>query len=221
MQFVNVHNSSFTNFLHCFANNTNIDRVMRLHIYVDGNPNLKAKYMNAALAHNNKLMGEPHFFDAGFDLFLPEKTVLSGGNGANKINFQICCSAEIHYCPSVTGPSVTGPSTTATPSTTGTSTSTSVTGFYHTGYYVHPRSSLSKTPLRLANATGIIDAGYRGNIIGMFDCFSETHICSSYDRLLQICAPSLMPIYVNVVDTMAELGENTSRGAGGFGSTGV
>ena len=27
-----------------------------------------------------------------------------------------------------------------------------------------------KLPLRIANNQGIIDAGYRGNIIGMFDC---------------------------------------------------
>ena len=32
-------------------------------------------------------------------------------------------------------------------------------------FYVYPRSSLSKTPLRLANSVGIIDSGYRGNIL--------------------------------------------------------
>ena len=32
-------------------------------------------------------------------------------------------------------------------------------------YYLYPRSSLSKTPLILANHVGIIDAGYRGNIV--------------------------------------------------------
>ena len=32
-------------------------------------------------------------------------------------------------------------------------------------YYLYPRSSISKTPLRMSNSTGIIDAGYRGEII--------------------------------------------------------
>ena len=32
-------------------------------------------------------------------------------------------------------------------------------------YYLYPRSSIIKTPLRLANSVGIIDSGYRGNII--------------------------------------------------------
>ena len=86
---------------------------------------------------------------------------------------------------------------------------------------MHPRSSLSKTDLRLANSTGIIDAGYRGPLIGMFDCLKDGYQVSKFTRLLQICAPSLMPIYVRVVDTIDELGPETSRGEGGFGSTGL
>ena len=35
------------------------------------------------------------------------------------------------------------------------------------GFYVYPRSSISKTPLRLANQVGIIDSGYRGPLIGV------------------------------------------------------
>ena len=40
------------------------------------------------------------------------------------------------------------------------------------------------------------------------------------DRLLQICAPGLIPIYVEIVDAVYELGIETERGSGGFGSTG-
>ena len=40
-----------------------------------------------------------------------------------------------------------------------------------------------------------------------------------YSRILQICAPGLVPIIVELVDSLAELGE-TARGEGGFGSTG-
>ena len=42
------------------------------------------------------------------------------------------------------------------------------TGQYH-GYYLYPRSSIVKTGLRLANSVGIIDAGYRGEIIAVVD----------------------------------------------------
>ena len=39
-------------------------------------------------------------------------------------------------------------------------------GSRNCSYYLYPRSSIStKTPLVLANSTGIIDAGYRGNIM--------------------------------------------------------
>jgi dUTPase len=41
------------------------------------------------------------------------------------------------------------------------------------------------------------------------------------DRLLQICAPGLIPIYVEIVDFVNELGSETERGSGGFGSTGI
>ena len=83
---------------------------------------------------------------------------------------------------------------------------------------MYPRSSISKTPLRLANSTGIIDAGYRGHLMGMFDVIyvNETNI-NKYDRHLQICAPGLIPIVVDIVE---DLGEETARGDGGFGSTG-
>ena len=86
---------------------------------------------------------------------------------------------------------------------------------------MYPRSSLSKTALRLANCTGIIDAGYRGPLIGMFDCLTDTHEILKFTRLLQICAPNLMPTFVRVIDTVEELGPETSRGEGGFGSTGL
>jgi dUTP pyrophosphatase len=109
---------------------------------------------------------------------------------------------------------------------------------------MYPRSSVSKTPLRLANSTGIIDSGYRGHLMGMFDVLNTQtqtktqtkrqinnnqdtdpdpdpdFVGQQFDRFLQICAPGLVPILVEVVDDIDELGEETERGAGGFGSTG-
>ena len=36
-------------------------------------------------------------------------------------------------------------------------------------YYLIPRSSISKTPLRMANSIGLIDGGYRGEIMAVCD----------------------------------------------------
>jgi dUTP pyrophosphatase len=89
-----------------------------------------------------------------------------------------------------------------------------------TAFYMYPRSSLSKTPLMLANHVGIIDSGYRGNLKGAFRNLklAENYKVEKHTRLLQICHPSLCKIRVFLQrDTDISM---TSRGAGGFGSTG-
>jgi dUTP pyrophosphatase len=93
---------------------------------------------------------------------------------------------------------------------------------FNTGYYLHPRSSISKTPLRLANSTGIVDAGYRGHLIAMLDVTSPTTQFggNKLERYVQICAPGLVPILVEIVNSLNDLGEETARGIGGIGSTG-
>jgi dUTPase len=105
----------------------------------------------------------------------------------------------------------------------------------NTGFYMYPRSSLSKTNLRLANSVGIIDSGYRGNLIGAFDCLPVSvpshnaalgnsnlseYCVEKYKKLTQICAPGLVPIIVEIVNSIEDLGNETIRGGGGFGSTG-
>ena len=87
-------------------------------------------------------------------------------------------------------------------------------------FYMYPRSSISKTPLMLANSVGIIDAGYRGNLLGAFRSFSsQTYFVDEYTRHLQITNPTLAPIVVQIVNAN-EL-SSTERGSGGFGSTGA
>jgi dUTP pyrophosphatase len=207
------------------------DKVMHLKIFVEGSYNLKKMYYAAVDKHNNNLL-QNKYLDAGFDLFLPENedpdeidkcgdTVRFFGTGwknkgpVNKVDFKIKCSARM-YCDTDKN--------------------------FNTGYYMYPRSSLSKTKLRLANSVGIIDSGYRGNLIGMFDvvniedrpltdsksssvqdpdaCAIADYFAKVNDRLIQICAPGLVPIYVEVVETIEDLGNYTERGSGGFGSTG-
>lgn len=95
-------------------------------------------------------------------------------------------------------------------------------GSSHIAYQIFPRSSISKTPLMLSNHVGIIDSGYRGNLMAAFRNIDSS--CNNYEiekhtRLVQICLPSLEPFHVKIVNE-SEL-SSTSRGDGGFGSTGV
>ena len=41
------------------------------------------------------------------------------------------------------------------------------------GFYLYPRSSISRTPLRLANSVGIIDPSYRGCILAALENTSD------------------------------------------------
>ena len=197
------------------------DKVMKLKIFVDSeDKELKKMYIAAADNHNTKVLNSLDHIDAGFDLYAPGnkgKELDNYGDSlrfygpgwedagpVNKVDFEIVCSAKMY---------------------------TSNNKSYNTGYYMYPRSSLSKTKLRLANATGIIDSGYRGHLMAMFDVVNMVpedyernkeadYFGKKYDRYIQICAPGLVPIVVEIVNTKEELGEETERGEGGFGSTG-
>jgi dUTP pyrophosphatase len=91
-------------------------------------------------------------------------------------------------------------------------------GAIGTSFWMLSRSSVAtKTPLLLCNSIGLIDAGYRGNLMGVFYNTSDTpFVVEQGSRLLQICAPDLKPVTFELVDTLS----NTSRGTGGYGSTG-
>lgn len=84
-------------------------------------------------------------------------------------------------------------------------------------YYLMPRSSISKTPLRMANSIGLIDGGYRGEIIAMVDNIKTTpYTVHQGDRLFQLVAMDGSPISFSLVEELSD----STRGAGGFGSTG-
>ena len=85
-------------------------------------------------------------------------------------------------------------------------------------FWMLSRSSIAtKTPLILANSIGLIDAGYRGNLMGVFyNTSDEEFIIEKGQRYLQIAAPLLDGVNFELVDTLNE----TSRGTGGYGSTG-
>lgn len=92
-----------------------------------------------------------------------------------------------------------------------------------TAYTLHARSSTgSRTPLRLANQIGIIDAGYRGEICAFVDNMSDKEFAvEAGERIFQLCAPQLQHFWASVA-TEDDLGKlfPSARGSDGFGSTG-
>lgn len=108
--------------------------------------------------------------------------------------------------------------------------------WFHTGvhvrpadglyYEVHLRSSASKTPWTIANGTGIIDPGYRGEILvalrhnGDEDVFCDFEfpwkLCQLVPR--RVVRESAPPRVIDIDEFRGRYG-NTQRGEGGYGST--
>ena len=84
-------------------------------------------------------------------------------------------------------------------------------------YLLMARSSISKTPIRLSNSVGLIDAGYRGEIMAAVDNIKDySYNIEKGQRLFQLVSMSGEAIHFDLVDTLSD----SSRGEGGFGSTG-
>ena len=84
-------------------------------------------------------------------------------------------------------------------------------------YLLMPRSSISKTPLRQCNSVGLIDAGYRGEIMAAVDNIKEIPFTvEPGQRLFQLVSMDGGPISFEIVSELS----TTDRGQGGFGSTG-
>jgi dUTP pyrophosphatase len=87
---------------------------------------------------------------------------------------------------------------------------------YHS-YLLMPRSSISKTPLVMRNSVGLIDAAYTGNLkTPLWNTSSEPFEIKRGERYMQLVNGDLSGISFTLVDEL----RGTSRGAGGFGSTG-
>ena len=163
--------------------------------------------------NNDNSTSEDFCFDAGFDLYNTE-SIVSKSCQSIIVDYKIQCAMKV--C---------------------------INGIErYVGYYLYCRSSTgSKTPLRLSNSVGIIDSGYRGNIKACFDNnnINNNHINNSDindsdiiigsndfvlkqgERYSQLCPPNLeYPMKVVIVDNISDLGKETIRGYGGFGSSG-
>lgn len=150
-------------------------------------------------SHNNQPINE---INAGFDLITPTDIVYTNRKLENTtlVNYKIKTKALIYDDKGK---------------------------IYPTGFDLRARSSIYKINARLANGVGTIDSGYRGEIMARFDHetifqkgdqYSTEYGFKIWSRIVQIVAPSLMPIIVIKVDS---LDSDTIRGSNGFGSTGV
>ena len=84
---------------------------------------------------------------------------------------------------------------------------------------VVPRSGISaKTKIRVANSPGIVDSDYTGEIgIIVENIGDEDYIIHKGDRIAQGLILPYFKANFNLVDNL----EETERGAGAFGSTGI
>jgi dUTP pyrophosphatase len=109
---------------------------------------------------------------------------------------------------------------------------------YHTNIF--PRSSISNRNLVLANSIGLIDAGYRGELLVRFKYITQPEdvyariqghqstipiftnvntdrIYSKGDRIAQLVIAETHNVEFEIVSELSD----TDRGEGGFGSTGA
>ena len=84
---------------------------------------------------------------------------------------------------------------------------------------VAARSGLAiKKGICLSNGIGVIDSDYRGEIcVGLFNTSKEEFVVNRGDRIAQMMFMPVLSANLIATDTLDE----TARGAGGFGSTGV
>lgn len=82
---------------------------------------------------------------------------------------------------------------------------------------VCPRSGLSKHGVTVANAPGVVDSGYRGELMVRLTTTSATpYQVERGDRVAQLLIVPVLRPEVTVADHI----DDTERGTNGFGSTG-
>ena len=85
--------------------------------------------------------------------------------------------------------------------------------------FVQPKSGLAiKNGLSLVNTPGLIDSGYRGEVCAILINLDPEKdvIIKRGDKICQLVIQKVENIEIEITDEL----ENTSRGEGGFGSTG-
>ena len=180
--------TSVTNHLNTSAS---ITTKFKLLLQVD-DPGLRELYKGKVEKWNSDLQKpQPNYVDSGFDLYTPQT-----------IKF--------------THPSTQYPLTQLVNLKVKAAAYTNTSSPVPCAYTLNVRSSIYKTKFRLANNVGIIDSGYRGNLMAAVDCWDTTQTMEKNNRYFQICMPTLEPFKIELVESL----DSTERGAGGHGSTG-
>lgn len=127
-----------------------------------------------------------HIGDSGIDLFFPEEIIIKAGE-TKLVDLKIKCQMF-----------------------------DSQDNYNPISYDLRARSSIFKTPLRIANSAGLIDSGYTGNIkVALDNIKDHDYVIEKGKSLVQIAAADLKPIIIKKVSCL----QKTSRGDQGFGST--
>ena len=152
------------------------------------NDDVKEIYKNHSTYHEG---------DSGLDLFIIQDQVIPAGQTII-VDLGICCQLrkQIDYSP----------------------TFQKYMSEKYFSYNMYPRSSISKTPLRLANGVGLCDAAYTGPLKAALhnSDIKNDFTIKKGERYVQLAYPNLEEVSFVLVDELRD----TSRGDGGFGSTG-
>ena len=82
--------------------------------------------------------------------------------------------------------------------------------------FVFPRSSNCKTSLVLTNSVGVVDSGYRGEVMAKFGDYRVGKTYEIGDRIAQLI---IMPVPNVEFEEAIDLSDS-DRGEGGYGSSG-
>ena len=93
---------------------------------------------------------------------------------------------------------------------------------WHVGL-LFQRSSFTKYGISLANAVGVIDADYRGTIKVAFRNHAEEsgYVINKGDKIAQLVVMPIALPHLEYFNGSDEEWVDTTRGNGGFGSTGI
>jgi dUTP pyrophosphatase len=170
-------------------------------LYIKPNHNsVKILYENHSTFHEG---------DSGLDLFFPEDVTINPGEVV-KVNLGISCEMIEESLSDVKTFKINNIGETIENKKLLTKKNVS--------YYLYARSSISDTPLMLANSVGIVDSNYRGDLkAALRNVGKDPYTVKRGQRLVQICTGDLKPFSFKLVNELSV----TTRGSGGFGSTGL
>jgi dUTP pyrophosphatase len=173
--------------------------------------NLKIKPLTNKIKELYKNHGTFHPGDSGLDLFCIEDITIEPRAYSIKVPLGICISAE-NFIGHVHENSID-----PYRYVENKYEANNKYLYRQSSMYLYPRSSTGlKTPLRLSNSVGIIDAQYRGELCAILDNVSDKPFeMKKGERYFQLCAGDLRPIKFQLVNEL----DQTQRGSGGFGST--